>query len=248
MPAALRRWPGDCGSMGVTMGSHDDPTAETRAFYRGIGAAISEFPTTVEAARAAHAAGEPVLMGAPNVVRGGSQAGNIAAAGAGGRRACVDALVSDYHYPALPLAAWALVDAGLARSAAGLGHDLGAPPARDHGAGRPRAAGPRALRADLVVVNPETRRVGRPGRRLASWRGGSAASVAAQALRAAADGGCLSRRISQGTPRPSAPGNRPARRAGGRGPSPTRPGPASRSMVRASKRARRGWAGSRRRS
>ena len=156
VPAALHTLAGRLAALGVTMGSHDDATAKTRAFYRGIGAAISEFPTTVEAARAAHAAGEPVLMGAPNVVRGGSQTGNIAASGlvADG---LVDALVSDYYYPALPQAAWALVDAGICDLPAAWSM-ISTAPARMMGLadrGQLRAG----MRADLVVMNSSTRRV-----------------------------------------------------------------------------------------
>jgi alpha-D-ribose 1-methylphosphonate 5-triphosphate diphosphatase len=156
VPAALRMIAGQLAALGVTMGSHDDSSAETRAFYRGIGAAISEFPTTVEAARAAHAAGEPVLMGAPNVVRGGSQTGNIAAAAlvADG---LVDALMSDYYYPALHQAAWALVDAGSCDLPAAWGM-ISEAPARIMGlTDRGRLA--EGMRADVVAVNPATRRV-----------------------------------------------------------------------------------------
>lgn len=154
--AALALIAGRLAAAGVRMGSHDDATATTRAFFRGIGAGIAEFPTTVEAARAAHAAGEPVLMGAPNVVRGGSQTGNIAAAGlieAG----LVDALMSDYYYPALPQSAWALVDAGvcdLARAWA----MISTAPARIMGLSDRGQLAP-GLRADIVVVNPGTHRV-----------------------------------------------------------------------------------------
>jgi alpha-D-ribose 1-methylphosphonate 5-triphosphate diphosphatase len=156
VPAALSAIAARFGALGVTMGSHDDATAETRAYYRGIGARISEFPTTVDAARAAHAAGEPVLMGAPNVVRGGSQTGNIAAAGLVAE-GLVDALMSDYYYPALPQSAWALVDAGLCDLPKAWAM-ISAAPARimrldDRGQ---LAEG---FRADLVAVNPLTRRV-----------------------------------------------------------------------------------------
>jgi alpha-D-ribose 1-methylphosphonate 5-triphosphate diphosphatase len=156
VPAALTAIAGRFAALGVTMGSHDDATPETRAFYRGIGAAISEFPTTVEAARAAHAAGEPVLMGAPNVVRGGSQTGNIAASGLVAM-GLVDALMSDYYYPALPQAAWALVDAGLADLPQAWGMICEAP-ARIMGL-EDRGRLVLGQRADLVAVNPETRRV-----------------------------------------------------------------------------------------
>jgi predicted ABC-type ATPase len=79
VPRALGALAAQFTANGVRMGSHDDGTAEVRSFFRQIGAPICEFPTTVQAAAAARAAGEPVLMGAPNVVRGGSQSGNIAA-------------------------------------------------------------------------------------------------------------------------------------------------------------------------
>lgn len=96
-------------ALGVTYGSHDDPDAETRQFYAMMGARVAEFPTSRKAAAAARALGSPVIMGAPNVVRGGSQAGNIAAT-ALIRDGLCDVLVSDYHIPALPLAVWKLVD------------------------------------------------------------------------------------------------------------------------------------------
>ena len=98
--------------MGVLYGSHDDPDGETRERFSMIGARIAEFPTARKAAAAAKAMNDPVLMGAPNVVRGGSQAGNIAATDLIAAGLC-DALVSDYYYPALVQAVWTLVDRGL---------------------------------------------------------------------------------------------------------------------------------------
>lgn len=77
-----------------------------------LGARICEFPTTLSAAKVAKAVGDPVLMGAQNVVRGGSQAGNIAAISVIKAGKC-SALVSDYHYPALARAAFVLVDQGV---------------------------------------------------------------------------------------------------------------------------------------
>ncbi len=141
--------------LGVTYGSHDDPDAETRDFYAMIGARIAEFPTTRKAAAAARATGSPILMGAPNVVRGGSQAGNISAAGLLRDGLC-DVLVSDYHIPALVLAVWRLVDEGMALSAAWAlvsGNAADAMRMRDRGR---IAAG---LRADLAIVNAETRMI-----------------------------------------------------------------------------------------
>lgn len=156
VPQALEGIAAEFRAHGLRMGSHDDGDAETRAFYRGIGAPICEFPTSHAAAKAAHAAGEPVLMGAPNVVRGGSQSGNIAAQGLVEAGLC-DALVSDYYYPALPQAAWALVGRGLCDLPTAWAM-ISTNPARiaglvdrgDLGLGQ---------RADLVAVNPETHRV-----------------------------------------------------------------------------------------
>lgn len=156
VPQALRRIAADFAAQGLRMGSHDDGDAETRSLYRGLGAAISEFPTSLEAARAAHAAGEPVLMGAPNVVRGGSQSGNIAALELIEAGLC-DALVSDYYYPALPQAAWALADRGVCNLPTAWAM-ISAKPARIAGLADRGHLGPGA-RADVVAVNAETHRV-----------------------------------------------------------------------------------------
>ena len=77
VPAALDTLCARLDGQGVRMGSHDDAAADTRATWRGRGAHIAEFPETLEAAEAAHEAGDAVLMGSPNVVRGGSHNGNL---------------------------------------------------------------------------------------------------------------------------------------------------------------------------
>jgi alpha-D-ribose 1-methylphosphonate 5-triphosphate diphosphatase len=68
-----------CHSRGIVLASHDDATAAhvDEAVEQGI--RVAEFPTTAEAARASKDAGLGVLMGAPNVVRGGSHSGNVSA-------------------------------------------------------------------------------------------------------------------------------------------------------------------------
>ncbi|MCL2714223.1 MAG: alpha-D-ribose 1-methylphosphonate 5-triphosphate diphosphatase [Alphaproteobacteria bacterium] len=89
---------------GVPLASHDDTTAENVADAVRDGVAVAEFPTTMEAARALHEAGVDILMGAPNVVRGGSHSGNIAAADLA-REGILDILSSDYIPSSLLLAA-----------------------------------------------------------------------------------------------------------------------------------------------
>lgn len=64
---------------GAVLASHDDTTAEHVAVSARHGAHFAEFPTTVEAARACHDHGIKVMMGAPNLIRGGSHSGNVAA-------------------------------------------------------------------------------------------------------------------------------------------------------------------------
>ena len=143
-------------AMDIRYGSHDDPDGETREYYRILGARIAEFPTTLSAAKLARACNDPVLMGAPNVVRGGSQAGNVSANTLIAQGLC-DALVSDYHYPCLARAAWTLVDRGLcnlptawALVSKGPAEIMGLADrgTLDHG-----------KRADVVVVNEDSREI-----------------------------------------------------------------------------------------
>jgi alpha-D-ribose 1-methylphosphonate 5-triphosphate diphosphatase len=98
--------------LGVQYGSHDDPDAETRESYAMIGARICEFPTARAPAAAARAMSDPVLMGAPNVVRGGSDSGNVPAIQLI-RDRLVSALVSDNAYTSLARAAFELVQEGI---------------------------------------------------------------------------------------------------------------------------------------
>lgn len=80
---------------GVVLASHDDSCAAHVEQAAAEGARISEFPTTLEAARAARSAGLANVMGSPNVVLGGSQSGNLSAVEAV-HHGLVDALSSDY--------------------------------------------------------------------------------------------------------------------------------------------------------
>ncbi|MEP3441920.1 MAG: alpha-D-ribose 1-methylphosphonate 5-triphosphate diphosphatase [Sulfitobacter sp.] len=156
VPGALDALCKQLAQKGITMGSHDDTTRDTRAIWAARGATVAEFPETLAAAEAAAKMGSIVVMGAPNVVRGGSHNLNLSAIDLIAMGHC-DALASDYHYPSARRAAlmlwqngmrdlngaWGLVSAG---PAAVLGLD-------DRGvleAGK---------RADIVVLDRETLRV-----------------------------------------------------------------------------------------
>ncbi|WP_020177502.1 alpha-D-ribose 1-methylphosphonate 5-triphosphate diphosphatase [Methylopila sp. M107] len=96
--AAAANWPQVVAlfrGRGVAIASHDDTTVADVSEARDAGCAISEFPTTLEAARAARAAGLATVGGAPNVVRGGSHSGGAAVVEFA-REKTLDALSSDY--------------------------------------------------------------------------------------------------------------------------------------------------------
>ncbi|TIH07222.1 alpha-D-ribose 1-methylphosphonate 5-triphosphate diphosphatase [Pseudomonas leptonychotis] len=97
----------DCHTRGLSVASHDDATLAHVQESAGFGMSIAEFPTTLEAATASHALGLKVLMGAPNIVRGGSHSGNIAAAELA-RHEVLDILSSDYYPASLLQAAFML--------------------------------------------------------------------------------------------------------------------------------------------
>jgi len=84
-----------CAERGIPLASHDDATLAHVQESIDYGVGIAEFPTTVDAALKSHAAGLGVLMGAPNVVRGGSHSGNVAAVSLVEKQ-CLDILSSDY--------------------------------------------------------------------------------------------------------------------------------------------------------
>ncbi|MBK7004985.1 MAG: alpha-D-ribose 1-methylphosphonate 5-triphosphate diphosphatase [Burkholderiales bacterium] len=84
-----------CREHGIALASHDDTTVAHVEQAHAEGASMSEFPTTLAAARAARARGLLTVMGGPNVVRGGSHSGNVAAADLA-RHGLLDVLSSDY--------------------------------------------------------------------------------------------------------------------------------------------------------
>lgn len=93
---------------GAPMLSHDDTQLETREYYRGVGASVAEFPMSKQVAQSARDAGDHIVFGAPNVVRGKSHNGSLTAADMIEDDLC-DILASDYFYPAMLAAAGRLV-------------------------------------------------------------------------------------------------------------------------------------------
>jgi alpha-D-ribose 1-methylphosphonate 5-triphosphate diphosphatase len=155
---------------GVILASHDDTTLDDVAAARQDGAAIAEFPTTLEAARASRAAGMATVMGAPNVVRGASHSGNasaLALAEAGE----LDILSSDYVPGALLMAAFRLEHVEAVGGLAGAIRLVSKAPAEATGL-FDRGAIALGRRADLLRVarhdgEPVVRAVWREGRRVA---------------------------------------------------------------------------------
>jgi alpha-D-ribose 1-methylphosphonate 5-triphosphate diphosphatase len=94
---------------GVPLASHDDTTPAHVAQSRADGVTIAEFPTTLSAARASHEGGIAVLMGGPNVVRGGSHSGNTSAIDLA-RAGHLDILSSDYVPASMLMGALRLAD------------------------------------------------------------------------------------------------------------------------------------------
>lgn len=142
--------------MKIRYGSHDDATSDTREYYALLGAKICEFPTTVDAAKTAKQINNPVLMGAPNIVRGGSQSGNISAIDLVRADLC-DALVSDYYYPALSQAAIQLWQTG-ELSFAKAWNLISKNPASIMGKASIGSID-NGMRADLVIMNKETMQI-----------------------------------------------------------------------------------------
>jgi alpha-D-ribose 1-methylphosphonate 5-triphosphate diphosphatase len=130
VPASVARLAQAARAADVRMLSHDDASPAMRQAYRAQGVAIAEFPVNEETARAAAAAGDFIVFGAPNVVRGGSHTGWTSASDMIAKGLC-SVLASDYYYPApllaafrlaadgvLPLtAAWQLISSAPARAA-----------------------------------------------------------------------------------------------------------------------------------
>lgn len=153
----------------LPLASHDDDSPEEVARNARDGIRISEFPVAMEAAQAARRLGVAVVAGAPNIVRGGSHSGNLAAADLV-REGTVDALASDYVPASMIEAAWrCTAEAGLSLAAAvAMITDGPGRLAKLMDRGRIEAG----LRADLVRIHiheglPVARCVWRAGQRVA---------------------------------------------------------------------------------
>ncbi|HEY8566720.1 MAG TPA: alpha-D-ribose 1-methylphosphonate 5-triphosphate diphosphatase [Beijerinckiaceae bacterium] len=154
----------------IPLASHDDTTLDEVEQSAAEGAVLAEFPTTVEAAAASRGKGLTVMMGAPNLIRGGSHSGNVAAETLA-REGMLDILSSDYVPASLLMAAFDLprrvpgIDLSQAVATVTL-NPAKATGLDDRGALRP------GLRADLVRVQvagevPVVRQVWRQGRPVA---------------------------------------------------------------------------------
>lgn len=153
----------------IRLASHDDATEAHVEEALSDGVAIAEFPTTLEAARAAHRNGLAVLMGAPNVVRGGSHSGNISAAEVAAS-GYLDVLSSDYVPSSLLPAVFELASTVPTLTLPGAIRLVTLNPARAAGLDDRGAIEP-GRRADLVQVRivegiPVVRQVWREGRRV----------------------------------------------------------------------------------
>ena len=158
---------------GVALASHDDTTAAHVQQAHAEGASMSEFPTTVAAAREAHKLGLRNVMGGPNVVRGGSHSGNVAAVDLA-RLGLLDILSSDYVPGSLLSAVMSLVEQGVMTWPQAVA-TVSSTPALATGL-TDRGAIEVGLRADLIQVHiaelpnghrhPVVRAVWREGRRV----------------------------------------------------------------------------------
>lgn len=96
----------------IPLASHDDDTEEKVKLSAKWGVSIAEFPSDVDIAAKSRYYGASVLMGAPNLIRGGSHVGWMSVEMAA-KEGVVDCLCSDYHYPSLFYAPFQLVEMGI---------------------------------------------------------------------------------------------------------------------------------------
>ncbi|HEF4763115.1 TPA: alpha-D-ribose 1-methylphosphonate 5-triphosphate diphosphatase [Pseudomonas putida] len=142
-----------CLARGLSVASHDDATLAHVEESARLGMTIAEFPTTVEAARGCKERNMKVLMGAPNIVRGGSHSGNVAAAELAGE-GLLDILSSDYYPASLLQAAFALAAQSDRIDLAAAMRMVSLAPARAAGL-NDRGEIAKGLRADLIQARSQ---------------------------------------------------------------------------------------------
>lgn len=158
------------GARGISLASHDDATVDHVQAAVADGVDIAEFPTTLAAAREAHRHGLKILMGAPNLVLGGSHSGNVSASQLMDLD-LVDIFSSDY-VPQSLIQAMFLITRHSRHSLAAVAQRFTLRPARAIGLESDRGSLAVGKRADLVVVHddglmPRVVEVIGQGRRLA---------------------------------------------------------------------------------
>ncbi|MDR1317290.1 MAG: alpha-D-ribose 1-methylphosphonate 5-triphosphate diphosphatase [Spirochaetales bacterium] len=147
----LKRLADIAHGQGIPLASHDDDTLEKLAFMKNeYGVNISEFPIELEVAKKAHAGGLAVVVGAPNVMLGGSHSGNLCAREAI-REGCADILCSDYYPASLLHSAFKLQEEGLLTLPEAV-RMLTLNPAKAMGLDRDFGSVEAGKKADLLVV------------------------------------------------------------------------------------------------
>jgi len=150
IPGSIARLAEIARSANVRMLSHDDDSPEMRQAFRSMGVDIAEFPVNEATARAAAEAGDAIVFGAPNVVRGGSHIGWTKTADMIAKGLC-SILASDYYYPAQLLAAFRLAEDGVLPLARAW-NLISAAPARAAGLSD-RGILAEGHRADIILVD-----------------------------------------------------------------------------------------------
>lgn len=158
-----------CHANGIMLASHDDATVAHVDESVAHGVSVAEFPTTVAAAAASHANGIGVMMGGPNVVRGGSHSGNVSALELA-EKGYLDIISSDYIPFSMMQGAFSLVSAVEHIELPEAIRMVSTNPAKAVGM-NDRGSIAQGLRADLVRVHaiddvPVIRSVWREGRRV----------------------------------------------------------------------------------
>jgi len=149
--AAKKEWLAQmAGKFDIPCASHDDESPEMRAGYHALGVSICEFPVNEDTAGFSINNGDPVVMGAPNVLRGGSHCDRLCATTAVKLGLC-SVLTSDYYYPSLLQAPFKLAADGVTDFATAW-NMVSSNPARAAGL-EDRGEIRTGQRADMVVVD-----------------------------------------------------------------------------------------------